>query len=258
MGILSQATKWLRYRRQAITRYRVHSPFLFSFINEVIRKRDSGAWKEADRIRRQWIRRRDTLLRSDHGAAPARSKRPLTIGQIVRHQGMRPKYGRLLYRIVRRLRPHNILELGTSVGIGTSYLAVASAHTRLTSVEGCPATHAVALTHPLLQREGIRLLCGSFDQALEEFRREGQSFDLVFIDGDHSYEGTLRYFTTLKELVHPGTLLIFDDIHWSEGMEAAWMQIKRDPEVRLTLDMFRFGLVFLKKELSKQDIILRF
>lgn len=258
MGFLSQAQKWIRYRRKAITRYRVHSPFLFAFINDVVRARNDGPWREADRIRRQWSRRSDSLVRRDLGAGARAVTAPECIGRIVSRQGMVPKYGRLLYRMVSTMKPQTILELGTSVGIGTSYLAVASAETKITSVEGCPATHAVARTHPLLQRDGIRLLCDDFDHALAQFSRENQRFDMVFVDGDHSYEGTLRYFQALRPLLHPGSIVVFDDIHWSEGMEAAWQEIKKEPEVTLSLDMFRFGLVFLKKELSKQDIILRF
>jgi hypothetical protein len=53
--------------------------------------------------------------------------------------------------------------------------------------------------------------------------------------------------------------MVFDDIHWSEGMERAWEEIKRDPAVTLTIDIFFVGLVFFRKmQLIPQHFTIRY
>jgi len=54
------------------------------------------------------------------------------------------------------------------------------------------------------------------------------------------------------------TIFIFDDIHWSDGMENAWKYIKANTRTTLTIDLFFVGIVFVKSELSKEDFTIRF
>jgi hypothetical protein len=41
-------------------------------------------------------------------------------------------------------------------------------------------------------------------------------------------------------------------------MEEAWAAIKADNMVKVTIDMFHMGIVFFKKELTKQHFNIRF
>jgi hypothetical protein len=53
--------------------------------------------------------------------------------------------------------------------------------------------------------------------------------------------------------------LIFDDIHWSQEMEVAWEEIKKDESISLTIDLFFIGIVFFRKEqLVKQDFTIHY
>jgi hypothetical protein len=83
--------------------------------------------------------------------------------------------------------------------------------------------------------------------------------ELAFVDGNHRREPTLRYFDVLLRHSSRSAALIFDDIHWSEEMESAWAEIKRDPRVYLTIDLFFIGIVFLRDEFKvRQDFIIRY
>ena len=89
--------------------------------------------------------------------------------------------------------------------------------------------------------------------------RFGGPLDLVFFDGNHRYEPTIRYYRQLLPAVHEHTVLIFDDIHWSKEMEQAWDKIIKDPAVMLSIDLFFIGLVFFRKEQKvKQHFTIRF
>jgi predicted O-methyltransferase YrrM len=82
--------------------------------------------------------------------------------------------------------------------------------------------------------------------------------DWVFIDGDHTYSGTMDYFKQIMNHSCPDTVLILHDIHWSPDMEKAWEEIKAHPKVKVTLDLFYMGIVFFRSELSRQHFLLRF
>ncbi|HSP12266.1 MAG TPA: class I SAM-dependent methyltransferase, partial [Salegentibacter sp.] len=87
--------------------------------------------------------------------------------------------------------------------------------------------------------------------------KQQTSFDLIYFDGHHTKEATLKYFELLLPTAHNESVFIFDDIHWSRGMEEAWEMIKKHPEVRVSIDTFYLGLIFFRKEQAKQDFIIR-
>ncbi len=83
------------------------------------------------------------------------------------------------------------------------------------------------------------------------------SHDLVFIDGNHTKEATLRYFEVFLKKNNKEFAILFDDIYWSKGMTEAWETIKKNKKVNLSIDFYSFGLVFIGKDISKQDIVLK-
>jgi predicted O-methyltransferase YrrM len=82
--------------------------------------------------------------------------------------------------------------------------------------------------------------------------------DLIFFDGNHKKEPTLAYFGQCLQHIHPDTVLIIDDIHWSQGMTDAWNTIRCHSRVKVSIDLYHMGIVFFKEELSKEDFTLRF
>jgi predicted O-methyltransferase YrrM len=170
------------------------------------------------------------------------------------------KFAQLMFRIARYYKAHRILELGTSLGITSSYLASSLEDARLDTMEGAPAIAAIAKKNfESLGLKNTNLHVGNFDETLPPLLNELKQIDLAFIDGNHRREPTVRYFRQLLPVCHNDTILIFDDIHWSEEMEQAWEEIKKDGSVKLTIDLFFIGLVFFKKEFKvKQDFAIRF
>ena len=87
--------------------------------------------------------------------------------------------------------------------------------------------------------------------------KELDKLDFVFVDGNHQRDATLKYFEWCLPKVHKDTVLIFDDIYWSEGMKAAWNEIKAHPSVTVTINMFWIGLVFFKQGRAKEDFLVK-
>jgi predicted O-methyltransferase YrrM len=80
---------------------------------------------------------------------------------------------------------------------------------------------------------------------------------LIYFDGNHSKEATLEYFELLLPTINNETVWIFDDIHWSPAMEAAWEVIKNHPKVTVTIDTFQWGIVFFRTEQPKEHFVIR-
>ena len=127
------------------------------------------------------------------------------------------------------------------------------------TIEGAePLIQKADLNFKTLQRKNIRLIEGEFDKSLPEVLSAVQSVDLVFFDGNHSFDATWKYFSQCLERSHDNSIFIFDDIHWSDEMEQVWDKIKQSKNVRVTIDLFRMGIVFFRKELSKQDFVIKY
>jgi predicted O-methyltransferase YrrM len=279
----------------------IHSPFVFDFVTRVLNDRGPyPAWAAIEELRGRLLRDDRLVGVEDMGAGSARDRsmertregaggrdmgeaaaggetssavaavRMRKIADIARRAAKPPKLGQLLFRIARHYQPATVLELGTSLGLSTAYLATGAPGARVISMEGSGEIIKTAAEN--LRSLGIdaELLRGNFDVLLEPLlERTGIAcgkppaaagpVELAFVDGNHRYEPTLRYFHSLMAHMSAPAVLIFDDIHWSADMERAWAEIRADSRVYMTIDLFFIGLVFLRDEFKiKQDFTIRF
>jgi predicted O-methyltransferase YrrM len=162
---------------------------------------------------------------------------------------------RILFQLINYFRCNNTLELGTSLGISSAYMAWANLQGHVTTMEGDPhiAMYAQKL-HSDLELKNISHLVGPFDDLLT-LPAVKKSYDFVFIDGNHRYDATMRYFQLIMEFLPKDfCILIIDDIYWSKEMTMAWEEIKIDSRIHLTVDLFDFGICIINPNLSKEDI----
>lgn len=249
-----------KYLRYYITAYNgkghgVHSPFVFDFIIHVLNDKTRYAdYDKVESIRRQLLQDPRVVGVEDMGAGSTKDKgRERRVRDIARHAAKPPKFGQLLYRMVRYYGATNILELGTSLGITSRYLALGNPQGTLTTVEG--ASEVAELAAGSMKEEGlhnIHPIIGNFDDQLPLFL-EKNTPDFVFIDGNHREEPTIDYFKQLAEVSHNDTILVFDDIHWSVGMEQAWKFIQTHPATHCTIDLFFIGIVLFRQEFREQQ-----
>jgi len=254
--------EYVNYRLRARSAHGVHSPFVFDFIETVLKdRRHFYAFDEIQQLREALYRNPKVLHVEDFGAGSLKgSKQQRVVKDIARTAGRTEKFGKLLFRLVDKYCFTRIIELGTSLGIGTSYLAKANAESRIVTLEGsAEIADTAAENFRQLALSQVRQVIGNFDETLVPVLRDMQPVDLLFVDGNHRKEPTLAYFREALPYLHEGSLLIFDDIHWSPGMRAAWDEICADPAVTLSIDLFNFGLVWFKKEFKiKQHFVLRY
>jgi len=183
-----------------------------------------------------------------------------SIASIARHAAKSKKWAQLLFRIVNYYQPGHILELGTSLGITTAYLASANKDLPVFTMEGAGAVAAVAQKNfGKLQLENIKIVEGNFDETLSGLLNDLPGVDFAFVDGNHRKKPTVQYFEQLLPKLNEYSILIFDDVHWSKEMEEAWKYIKANDAVTLSIDLFFIGIVFFRKEQKvKQHFTIRF
>ncbi|WP_317127662.1 O-methyltransferase [Hymenobacter rigui] len=201
------------------------------------------------------IQVRDFGAGSRTGAGRTRRLRDIT-----RTAAKPPELGQLLFRLTNHFQPRTVVELGTSLGLTTSYLALANSRARVLTFEGCPATAAVARqTFAATGVQNAEIEEGNLDETLEPaLAALAAPVDFAFFDGNHRYEPTLRYFNLMNRYRTEHSVFVLDDIHWSAEMEQAWEAICQHPDVTLTIDLFYIGLVFFRRNQPRQHFTLRF
>ncbi|RYY39929.1 MAG: class I SAM-dependent methyltransferase [Chitinophagaceae bacterium] len=246
------AIKYTRYYATALNGkgHGMHSPFVYDFIRNVLNDFSGiGAPAKIEQLRASLLRNKTQLQIEDLGAGSrSGATKQRTVAQLARTAVKPRKYGQVLHRLAKHYRVHTAIELGTSLGLTTAYLHEAGVRT-LHSVEGSQAVHETAARNlKALGITGPQLHVGNFDMVLPRLLQSISSIDLGFIDGNHRYEPTLRYFHQMLDHCGNDSVLVFDDIHWSREMEEAWEAIRSHPRVRCTVDIFFLGFVFFRDE----------
>lgn len=253
-----QIKTYFNYWMEAVDRHSLHSPFYFDLHEKVVRGSDTCDSVRIEQLRQKLLTNPTPLLVDDPGSGSVLKHRERKISDIARTSITPAKYSLLYARLIRHHNCRNVVELGTSLGINTLYLAC-EPKTKITTFEGSRAIAAAARsTFEFAGAGNISLVEGNIDSTLPGWLEEHEKIDLGFIDANHRYEPTMRYFHLIRQKTHLKSVIILDDIHYTPEMEKAWNQIKNDPLVYGTVDLYRSGLVFFDPSLNKQHVVLQF
>ena len=253
--------KYIKYLITAGSKHSAQGPFLYQFITKVLNSTSNNQkCREIEQLRRELSSSEKNITITDFGAGSLINKSKIRkIKDITKNSAKNSKFGKLLYRIILFYKPKKILELGTSLGISSLYLAKANKNSKVYTFEGCPETAKIAQENfNKMEANNINITIGDFKETLAIKLQEINTLDLVFIDGNHQEKPTISYFKECLKYSNNNTIFIFDDIHWSKGMENAWKHIKSHQKTSLTIDLFFIGIIFIKSELSKENHIIRF
>ncbi|HOU98460.1 MAG TPA: class I SAM-dependent methyltransferase [Bacteroidales bacterium] len=239
----------------------IHSPFVFGLITEVfLDKTDYPEYKIIEQRIKLLKKSKQSVHTQLYGAKPSAVKVLVKIKSIAKKSTISPRYGRLLFRLVRYYKAQQVLELGSCLGVSTSYLALANKTGQVWSIEASDEFAQIAnetVNH--CEINNVEIINGTFEEKLCFVLDKISSLDVVFIDGNHTFNATLKYFDILAKKAKNNTLIILDDIYWSKDMYRAWKEIQKNEKVTLTVDIHRMGLVFFKKEIMvKQHFVIRF
>lgn len=259
-GIVRHTGRFFYFLMHSGTRYRIHSPFLYKLVEEVVRgKKKIEQEIKIEELRKSMAASREKIIKTDYGTGGKGNSYEIPVKKIVSGSLTPARQARRLSRLASYMKAENILEIGTSLGLTSSYLAFSCPQGNLITLEGCPEVSRLARENfRKLGIENAELLEGPFSETLERALKKLGKADLVYIDGNHTKEALLEYFNLCMNYIHNNTVIVCDDIHSSREMEMAWEVIIQKPEVTVSLDFFSQGWIFFRKELSREHFRLRY
>ncbi|MFY8213018.1 MAG: O-methyltransferase [Flavobacterium sp.] len=264
MKFASTIVSYIKFLWHSTNQHGVHSPFVFNLVTKCLYDRKNyPEYKQLTAYRKSLLANHHTIEVTDFGAGSrVFTSNTRTISKIAKTAGISAKRAELLFRITRYFQPTTILEIGTSLGLATSALALGNPKAKITTLEGCPNTLATVNgnfqnSKFQIPNSNVEFVNTEFYSYLKNFQLPTSNFQLIYFDGNHTQEATLDYFDLLLPTITNDTVWIFDDIHWSVDMEAAWEAIKNHPKVTVTIDTFQWGLVFFRTEQEKEHFTIR-
>ncbi len=253
---LHSAWAYVKYLYKGNSAHSIHSPFVFELYNKAIKKKPQLPLVFPEKVRTELLCNKNVIELVGFGAgSKSYSVQKIEVKKHAKHSLKGKKESELLYHILKSLAPATILELGTSFGVSTLYLSEAVPTAQITTLEGEKAIQEIA--NHYFTDKNITSTVGNIDQLLPELLKEKEVLDCVVFDANHRYEPTMRYFKACLENITNDSFFIIDDIYWSQEMTKAWQEIKSHPRVKISIDLYHFGLVFFRKEQLKEHFILR-
>jgi len=181
---------------------------------------------------------------SDGNDTSPETKKSMVTGKILTTASTDRYFGNVLYKIasgscIRANGSISVIELGTCVGISAMYIiaGLASSHGgHICTFEGIPEFGTLAqenISH-LIEKFNFSnvtfdVIVGPFDKTIpDHMDTKVTGSSLAFIDGNHLEEPTLTYHHDFRKRMKADSIIVHDDIGWSDGMERAWAQIVKE------------------------------
>jgi len=258
--MLFQIQSYLKFLWKSKNEHAVHSPFVFNLLTKCFYdKKSKPEYLILNDYRKSLLQNKNYIEITDFGAGSKVFKsNKRQISKIAQTAGISPKRSKLLFRVVNYFKPATILEIGTSLGLATSSLALGNPKAKVTTLEGCPETgNQCQLQFQKFNFKNVESVISEFDKYLTSDQIPALKFQFIYFDGNHSKKATLKYFDLLLHTISNDSVWIFDDIHWSSEMEEAWEMIKNHPKVTVTIDTYQWGFVFFRREQEKEHFTIR-
>jgi predicted O-methyltransferase YrrM len=238
-------------------RHGIHSPFVFDFVDNCLTTKVDKNFLTS---RKKWLQKvknnREQFKINDLGAGSRQMGAIRSVSDLARNASSKGLYGEILWKIAHHYKPTLLLELGTSIGTGSIHLKSGNPAGHLITVEGCDAILSRASQQfDDWNLSGITTICSPFDDFVK-LPALG-TYDLIFLDGNHSGKATMNYIDSLFEHTHSNTAFILDDIRWSEDMWDCWNYLVTDPRFHVTIDLGRMGILWRREEQTKEQFTIR-
>ncbi|MGE5354870.1 MAG: O-methyltransferase [Deltaproteobacteria bacterium] len=231
---------------------------LSSFIFRILENKPLGTdqFAKIEKIRTDFLKTNEEIPFEEIGAGKHITSRRKV--KEIANYSLSPEWKcKILYNLAKEFNNGSILELGTSLGISTAYLASGNINNIIHTIEG---NRSVAeLAQKCFSHIGFNNIVshiGNFDLVLEVFLTKVLKIDLAYIDGNHNYNAVLRYFKNIKAKCHIKSVVIIDDIYWSEGMKKAWKSIKMDEGVTCSVDLFQLGIILFDPQFEGNHYVI--
>jgi len=230
----------------------LHSPFLFSFFNEVIKKKAKVPC-DLKLIRKQLLKK-DSLLEYIDPKTDFTFRK--SISNIAKGSLSKPNFSLFLSHLIQWQSYSTVLETGTSLGYNSLFLSKTT-QAKILTIEGSIKIYEFANEfHVNHESQNINVVYGNIHEILSDNISLIKP-DLIFLDADHQSNSILNQIECIKR-THIPKCIVIHDIYWSPDMLKAWEVIVADQYFSLTIDIFEAGIIFPVYGGVKQHFNIRF
>ncbi|WP_158856574.1 O-methyltransferase [Lunatibacter salilacus] len=251
------AKEYLLYFLERTDHHSLQAPFASTFYRELmvyIRQHREGN-PSLEKSRKTLAQDTRILDIKDEGAGSnfsVGSKR--SVFSICKYACSALSYNLLYQFIVMRTPAETVVELGTSLGINTGYLATRTKGTVYTFEADCSLLKIAK--HNLNTFPNVTFIQGNINQTFPDFLCDQPRIDFIQLDAHHTYRATMQYCKWVWPYLHEKSVVVIGDIHWSAEMKKAWTELKKFPGVTSTMDFFECGVLFFRTGIQPEHHIL--
>ncbi len=250
--------EFIKYQLIAKGRHGIHSPFVYKLVDEILNQKIPNSVKlQQNALFRNLKKSKTKINFQEFGAGSKKMDRQRIVSDVFRQSATRGKYAKLIYLLSKNFEHKEILELGTSLGVGTLHLHWGNPSAKITTLEACPNTFAFArknLQSQCFPNGPINIENTLFKEFIETSKT---NYDLIFIDGHHNGTALLEYMEALDKNSNEQTIFIVDDIRWSKDMLMAWNQLIQNEKYQLSIDFFKMGILMKRPTQMKEHFTLK-
>lgn len=251
--LLFRLGKFIRYQVKSVGSHGLHSPFLYSLYQQVIKPARSSRIYKIEKLRKRLIKDSALVELIDFKDGSTSMK---SIGSVAKGSLSTPKFSAFLHLLIPFLKGKSVLETGTCLGINSLYLAQSSA--KVTTIEGSSVLASLARKNfDQFRSHTIRLVNGDLYEVFESEIAKNTP-DIFFLDADHRSSAIAFCIDRILRFAPSTKCIIIHDIYWSKDMNEIWQQLVDDPRFSLSIDIFQAGLLFPKPDMEKQHFYVRF
>ena len=243
-----EISDYISYYSAGTTRHGLHSPFVYTFADEVL--------YQSSLINFEMIEHQRMLMLQSNSKL-----NHITLSKFTSMFTLDAKYGKLLQRIVDFYKPQHIIELGENNGIESNYLLSNSI------IQGCPILSYNFQTNSnkldkIKYHTNIQFANFYQSNIFEiQYNTELETqtfFDLCLIHGQSIADDFWNFYDHCKLRLHTHSMVIFTNIRQTNDHYINWQQITNLPEVTASIELFKMGIIFFRTEQIKQKFILRY
>lgn len=249
---------WITYYLKAKTKYKLHSTWAYEVMDKLLNTtHEYYDFEQLAKIRKELRKSKETVEFIELGAGSRKLNQATTrsVNHICKY-GISSDYQcKVLFNIANWYGGTHIVEIGTSLGLSTCYLATARRKAKVVSFDGSKDLQVIAQKNATkLNLKHVSFIEGNFEDTLPSYFANCKKIDLLYLDGNHRKEATLRYFNWALPVLSNKAVVVVDDIHWSSGMYEAWNELISRKEIKASFETPYFGLLFLDNEIPKHNI----
>ncbi len=254
-----RVTSFIKFLWYSTNQYGIHSPFIYQFLIKCLYKGIPKSQLNALKHNREFILSSKTVpeIKAPGQESVQLKSKTRQVCDVAETNGMSLHKSKLINKMISYFNVTSTLELGTSAGLGSIAMATQQPQNSIDSVEaGLQAFKVTQKNLELLQLKTITLYNSSFQDFLQELPDQ-KTYDLIYLNCQHDEQLTWECFLQLKTHMHSDSIIILDEIYCSKGMQNIWATICKDESVKVSLDLYFWGILFFKPGLSKQDFKIR-